>query len=289
VALAREHLEQSLAFYSRDQGYSSSITWQDIRVTDLSLLAISLWCLGYPDQAAKRIQEALVLARGLSQPLSLTFALIYAVRLHQLLGEKVAAQGHLAEFMSLCEEQGFAFWSATGTIARGSVLVEQGEEQQGIVLMRRGLAARHAQGGKIGDPYYLSLLAEAYGMAGQIEEGIALAAEQLARIKETGERVWEAELYRVMGSLLLGRATGKEGSPKEEIEACFLQALSVAGNRGAKSLELRAAMCLARLWQNVGKKAEARQVLAKVYGWFTEGFDTKDLTEAKALLQDLNS
>jgi adenylate cyclase len=220
--------------------------------------------------------------------LSLTFALVYAVRLHQVLGKEPAAQEHLAELLSVCEEQGFAFWSAAGTLARGWVLVEQGEEQQGIVLMRRGLAARHAQGGKLGDPYYMSFLAEAYGKVGQVEEGIALAAEQLARIKETGECVWEAELHRVMGSLLLRKLTAEDRNAEKEIEVCFLQALSVAGNQGAKSLELRAAMCLARLWQNVGKKAEARQVLAKVYDWFTEGFDTKDVTEAKALLQDLN-
>src|SRR4029079_7873436 len=128
---------------------------------------------------------------------------------------------------------------------------------------------------------------EAYGKVGQEREGIALVAEQLARIKETGERVWEAELNRVMGSLLLRKLTAEDRNAQEEVEACFLQALSVAGNQGAKSLELRAAICLARLWHNVGKKVEARQMLAKVYEWFTEGFDTKDLTEAKALLQDL--
>src|SRR5690349_13407578 len=167
-----------------------------------------------------------------------------------------------------------------GTFARGWMLVEQGEEQQGIVLMRRGLAARHNQGGKIGDPYCLSLLAEAYGKVGQVGEGITLAAEQLARIKETGERVWEAELYRVMGSLLLRKLIAEDRNAVAEVEACFLQALSVAGNQGAKSLELRAAMCLAGLWQNAGKKAEARQVVENVFDWFTEGFDTRDLTEA---------
>jgi predicted ATPase len=149
--------------------------------------------------------------------------------------------------------------------------------------MRRGLVAYRGTGAELHRPYFLSLLAEAYGEAGQPEEGLKVLVEALAMVDTTGERNWEAELHRRKGELLLMQ----QGQRVGEAEECFWKALDIARRQQAKSLELRAVMSLSRLWQQQGKKEEVRQMLADIYGWFTEGFDTVDLKEAKALLQEL--
>jgi predicted ATPase len=149
--------------------------------------------------------------------------------------------------------------------------------------MRQGIAARRATGAELQRPYYLALLAEAYGKAGQAEEGLSVLVEALTAVHKTRERQHEAELYRLKGELLL-----KQDVPAEqEAESCLRQAVDVARQQQAKSLELRAAMSLSRLWQQQGKRGEARELLAPIYGWFTEGFDTADLQEAKTLLEEL--
>jgi predicted ATPase len=144
------------------------------------------------------------------------------------------------------------------------------------------MAAIRAAGVELGRPHFLALFAEAYGQVGQTEAGLTAVAEALAAVHNTGERWWEAELHRLQGELLLRRA-----SPTEEGEACFRQALEMARQQQEKSLELRAATSLSRLWQREGKRAEAYALLAPIYGWFTEGFDTADLQAAKALLEEL--
>src|SRR5262245_51472612 len=161
-----------------------------------------------------------------------------------------------------------------------------------MVQMRQGLAARRAAGAELGRPLYLALLAEAYRGMRQAEEGLALVAEALAVVNNSGDRHWKAELYRLKGEMLLEQAGTRRqanGSrqPWGEAEACFHHALAVARRQQAKSLELRAAMSLAHLWQQQGKRAEACELLAPVYDWFTEGFDTADLQDAKALLAAL--
>ena len=152
--------------------------------------------------------------------------------------------------------------------------------------MRQGLAAWRATGAEIARTYYLALLAEAYGKVEQAEEGVSVLAEALALVDQSGERRWEAELYRLKGEILLMQE-GKE-QKWSAAEECFHQALDIARQQQAKSLELRAAMSLSRLWQQQDKRAEARQLLAPIYNWFTEGFDTADLQEAKALLAELS-
>jgi len=192
------------------------------------------------------------------------------------------------------------FWSALGTIAQGWALVEQGDGEAGIVQIRQGLAALQASGAEEIQTYSLALLAEAYGKGGQVEEGLAALAEALDFVDRTGERFYEAELHRLKGELLLKKSESRiqnlESTPQRltpstqaeaEAEAYFLKAIEIARYQQAKSLELRAATSLARLWQHQGKKAEARQLLAEIYNWFTEGFDTKDLQDAKALLAEL--
>ena len=185
--------------------------------------------------------------------------------------------------MTLSTEQGFSHWLVVGTLMRGWALAAQGQEAEGIAQMHQALAARRAAGAELGRSCWLTLLAEAYGGMGQAEEGLALLAEALAVVNNSRECHWEAELYRLRGELLLKRPVSDE----QQAEACFSQALDIARHQQAKSWELRAAMSLSRLWQRQGRRAEARKLLAPVYGWFTEGFDTADLQEAKALLEEL--
>jgi predicted ATPase len=161
----------------------------------------------------------------------------------------------------------------------------QGQWEQGIAQTQQGLIAQHEAGAEIARPSFLALLAEAHAAAGQAGGGLGILAEALALVDHTGERYWEAEVYRLKGELLLRQAV----PDAPQAEACFQQALAVAHRRQAKSWELRAALSLSRLWQQQGKRAEARELLAPIYGWFTEGFDTPDLQEAKALLEDLET
>ncbi len=196
--------------------------------------------------------------------------------------------------IALSSEQGFQFFLAIGTIDRGWTLTEQGQGEDGIAQIRQGLAAYQATGAELWRPYFLALLAEAYGKIGQTEEGLTLLAEALAAMDNTGEHQWAAELYRLKGQLTLQKfqvssSTFQVPSPQAEAEAeaCFLKAIEIARHQNARSLELRAVMSLSRLWQQQGKTEQARKLLAEIYGWFTEGFDTKDLQEAKALLEEL--
>ena len=166
---------------------------------------------------------------------------------------------------------------------QGWALAAQGQAMEGIAWMRRGHNAWQATGAELDRPYFLVLLAEAYGNVGQVNEGLGLLAEASAVVEE-GERYWEAELYRLKGELLLASSAAHH----TEAETGFRQALDVARHQQAKSLELRAAMSLSRLWQRQGKHTEAHDLLAPIYGWFTEGFDTADLQEAKGLLEELS-
>jgi predicted ATPase len=193
--------------------------------------------------------------------------------------------------IALAAEHGFAVFGAGGTIFRGwalaarSIELGPGQEprEEGIAQIQQGMAAWRATGAEALRPYYLALLAEASGKRGQVEEGLHLLAEALAVAKDTGECRWDAELHRLKGELLLARPAEHHA----EAETCFRQALDVARRQEAKAFELRAAMSLARLWQRQGKRAEAYALLAPIYGWFTEGVDTADLQEGRALLMEL--
>jgi predicted ATPase len=185
---------------------------------------------------------------------------------------------------ALAVERGFALWLGVGTVFQGWALAAQGQVEEGITQLRQGMADFLATGaeGVVG-VYHLALLSETYGHAGQAEAGLTVLAEALTLVDKIGERHYEAELHRLKGALLLAQST----EPHQEAEVCFHQALTIARRQQAKSWELRAATSLAQLWQQQGKWAEARELLAPIYGWFTEGFDTADLQEAKALLKGL--
>jgi predicted ATPase/DNA-binding winged helix-turn-helix (wHTH) protein/class 3 adenylate cyclase len=284
-ATAQGHLERGMTLYGLEQHSAfTSLYGQDQGVICRSWAALTLWSLGYPDQALQRSREALTLAQELAHPFSLAYAMCFAGKFCQLRREVQAAQERATAEMALCTEQGFALYLARGTILRGWTTAEQGQGAAGLGQMRQGLAAYQATGAAVFRPYYLAFLAEAHAKVGQAEDGLTALAEAFAAVHKSGERFYEAELYRLKGELLLMRSAENLG----EAEACFQQALCIARCQQAKSWELRAAMSLARLWQCQGKSAEARQLLAPIYGWFTEGFDTADLQEAKTLLEELS-
>jgi DNA-binding winged helix-turn-helix (wHTH) protein/predicted ATPase len=325
-APAQKHLEQGIALYDSQKHHSRAV--QDPGVVSLSYVALALWHLGYPDQALKRTYEALTLARELAHPFSVSLALWALTCLHQYRREEHAAQEQAEAAIALSTEHGFAIWLATGTIWRGWALAEQGQIEEGMAQMSQGIGAWRATGAETMRPYFLSLLATAYGKVGQTEEGLAMLDEALIRVDNAEEREYEAELYRLKGELTLTQsktsprqvsdksqarweqAENKSGiadprplnpDPQSEAEACFLKAIYIARKQQAKSLELRAAMSLVRLRQqqvtqeesrNTQHEArvrldEAHQMLSELYHWFTEGFDTKDLQEARSLLEEL--
>jgi predicted ATPase len=283
LVAARAHLEQAIALHDPQRPPAAGV-----RPSARNLAAVVLWLLGYPEQARERSREGLTLARDLANPVTLAGTLFWAAWLHQCRREEPLTQERAEACMTLATEHGFATRAALGTILRGGALAAQGHGEEGIAQMRQGLAAYRATDSVVGCPYYLSLLAEAYGRVGRAAEARPVLAEALTLVEETEERYWEAELYRLQGELLLKMGDSKqEGGKGGETEECFQKALDVARRQQAKSLELRAAMSLSRLWQRQGKRAAARELLAPVYHWFTEGFDTADLQDAKMLLEAL--
>jgi predicted ATPase len=242
------------------------------------------WFLGYPDQAVASLQEALHLVYELTHPYSLATAFNITAWLHQCRRERPLTQERAEAVLALATEHGLAQRWASSTVLLGWTLAEQGRVEEGMVQIRQGLAAWQATGSRIWRPYFLALLAEVCAQGGQVEEGLTVLAEALAAVDKTGERLYEAELYRLKGKLLLALPADDQA----EATTCFQHALAVARRQQTKSLELRAAMSFARLWQRQGKRHEARELLAPIYSWFTEGFDTADLQEAKALLAALS-
>ena len=242
---------------------------------------MTLWLLGYPDQALRKSQDALALAQKLSHPYSLAFALYYSAWLHQHRGERQAVQERIEATVMLATQQGFARWVSQGAVLQGWVLAQQGKAEEGILRMRQSatLTAR----GVRERSHYAALVAEACGKEGQTEEGLRVVSEELSTVQQAGEGYYEAELLRIKGELLLRQAAPAE----QDAETCFQRALEAARGQSAKSLELRAAMSLSRLWHRQGKKEEARKLLAEIYNWFAEGFDTADLKAAQAMLEEL--
>ncbi|MCZ6874286.1 MAG: AAA family ATPase [bacterium] len=279
-----EHLEQAYALYDPQQHRTYvTLFGVDVGVFALSYMSHALWGLGYPEQAVQRSREALALAQAMQHPFSIVLAQDYTAMLQQFRRERHTANAHAEIALALCTEHGLAYYLAWATIIQGWILTEQGQRKAGIAQMQQGLTTLRATGGELRLPYYLALLAEAGGQVGQTEEGLRLLAEAFAHLDKTQECWVEAELYRLRGNLLLAV------SPDNHVESatCFQQAIAIAQNQSAKSLELRAATNLARLWQSQGKRQDAYDLLVPVYEWFTEGFDTADLQEAKELLQEL--
>lgn len=298
LAAAQQHLDKGIALYDPQQDRELRFGGgADPKVNGLSLAAYTLCVRGYPDQALKRIGEARSLAEELVHPSSLVYALGWAAWLHLLRRDTQLVRERIAEIVALATEQGFPLWLANIRAVQGWELVVGGQPKEGIILLRESMAAVRATGAEQGSVYYLFLLAEAYGKSGQIQEALAALDESLAMMNRTQERWMEAELYRLHGELSLRngetrKTGGKKSSPIPRFpvsspEESFGKAIEIARRRSAKWLELRAVMSLSRLWQQQGRKKEAHGLLAEIYGWFTEGFDTVDLREARLLLAEL--
>jgi predicted ATPase len=300
---ARAHCEQALALYDPGQRHAAIARGGvDFGVTILPYLANVLWVLGYPDQARTRNRAGLTLAQETAHPPTTALAWTFDIRLCQFLREARTVQQRAEALIMLSDEQGLVL-SPWGIIPQGWALSMQGQAEEGIKQIQQGLTALRATGAELVRPYHLARLAEAYEKTGPVENGLTALAEALACVDKTGERMYEAELYRLKGTLTLQQQFRVRSSEfgvtnpqpltsnphaEAEAEACFHKAIEVARKQQAKSFELRATTSLARLWQQRGKTAAARQVLAEIYNWFTEGFDTVDLQEAKALLAELD-
>ena len=279
-ARSRPHLEQVLAVY--DPISHCSLVPQagfHPQVVSRAFLGIVLFCLGYSDQALARSNLAIAEAWRLAHPHSLALSLGYGAHLRALVGDDAALDELADQLIAVATEHGFPYWRAQGTIFRGWVKVKNGDVAEGISLLRSGLADHRATGGVA--MTFIGLLAGACEIAGHVEEAVTLLDDALQIGERTGERFFAAELNRHKGQLLLRQG---HSAAAEEL---YRKALDIAAEQEAKSWELRAAASLARLWRDQGKPAAARALLAPVYGWFTEGFDTLDLKEAKTLLDEL--
>jgi predicted ATPase/class 3 adenylate cyclase len=278
LARSRFHLEQALAHYDSTQhSVHVALYSQDPRVICLVRLGHLLWYLGYPDLAAAEVEEALALAGKLGHPFSRGYALIFSGLLANDCGDLTWLQRNLAALAEQAEKkEGWGFWEPWRIVLEGWALTERGEAQAGTEVMRRGLASMAATGTLVYYPYFMALLARGLAEMGAVDEGLAAISEAQEMAKRTEDHFWDAELHRLRGEFVLARP-GNE----EEAEKCFREALEVARRQGARSLELRAATSLARHRRG----EESLRLLKELYGWFTEGFDTADLREARALLE----
>jgi predicted ATPase len=309
---ALEHLTHGSRLYHPQHHHARvAIYGLDLGVDCRTHAAFARCCLGYPDPARQQGEEALALAGSLAHPHTTAQALTWLAGIHHGRGEVDAAGKYAEAVVALAWEQEFPYWLSFGLLVRGWALAVQGQEAAGCDQMRQDLRTLQATGTVCCLRFGITLLAEAYGRNGEVERGLATVTEVLRTLDHPGDRLWDAELYRVKGELTLiqsgvpHRASRVRTSRKSKVlsaksktpntqhqveaEACFLKALEVARGQGAKAWELRAATSLARLRQHQGKRVEARQLLAEIYGWFTEGFDTADLQEAKALLSELSN
>lgn len=281
---ALKHLEQGMALYKPQYHHAQvRLYGHDFGVLCFALAANILWILGYPDHALKRLAQALNLAQELSFPFSLGYVYIMAAWLHTYRREGRAAQTWADAAVTLATEREISTWGVWAIVHRGAALAEQGQLEKGIIQMRQGLTAWRSPGTELTVTYSLAQLAQAYEQVGQAEEGLTVLAEALAMMETTNERFWEAELLRLKGELLLTHY-----ADEVEAERQFYQAINVSRQQSAKSLELRSSVSLARLYRQQGKRTHAYQMLSQIYNWFTEGFATVDLREARALLEELS-
>jgi predicted ATPase len=273
------HNEQAIAIYVPRQHHSlaSFYSGWDPGVACRSGLAKNLWLLGYPDQALQRGDDAIALAREISHTYSLLFALVYNAMLHQHRRDPQRTRQQAEAAIAIATDHGFPQWLVWGTALRGWALCEQGEAEEGIAQLRQAIVRWRAVSAQCLVPYFLALLADAYVRTGQAEKGRTTIAEALAITERTHEGYMEAELHRLKGEL--------EPEPTAA-ETCFHRAIEIARRQKVKSFELRAVMSVSRLYHKHGRQTEARRMLGEIYGWFTEGFDTVDLKEAAASLED---
>jgi predicted ATPase len=282
---AHEHQERARVLYKPDRHRTHALTYGMDPGYAQTFSAWCLWFLGFPDQASARSRAALALANKISDPFSLAFTLSVTSILGQFRHDVRLAEECADAVIKLSLEQGFPFYLTWGAIIQGWVCAEQGDVDEGIAQITKGIANYQAAGVELGCSYFLALLAAIHERVGQHQAGLDAVTDALAMVNRTGEHFYEAELYRLKGALTLQRAgeDREDSSVQQEAQACFDKAISIARQQGAKSLELRATVSLAQLWETRDREA-ARRMLADIYSFFTEGFDSVDLLQAKALL-----
>ena len=282
---ALAHFDRASAIYDPEQHSPSRLRGfsvdHDPGVSCASHTGLTLMLLGHQDRAAKRMTEALAYARAIDHPLSLAMAYNFAATFYyfrrepEIVEELEEVRGHYAR------KYDFDLFLMLGEFSRGWLLAEQGRLEEGAERIQQGLAVYQAIGAELGRPTFLGILADVLGRLGRTDEALAVVADAIELAGRTGLRYWDAELHRLKGSLLV------QGGADSDAESCFHEALAIARRQEAKALELRAAMSLARLWRDRRRVADARALLTDVYAWFTEGFGTPDLVDAKALLAEM--
>jgi predicted ATPase len=287
LAEARERLTQSVVRSEGQCGRDLALSdGRNPRIVSLAHLAQALWLCGYPDQAVRASQEALAAARAAGHPFGLTYALLAASWVFQLRRDADASCALAADAIALAAEEDLPAFLAMATILRASASIDGAADEQAAAAaeIHRALAAYRATGAEIARPYLLGLQAEVHEAAAETEQALGVLAEAAEVARTTGERWYEPEIRRREGELLLRQSI----TNRRVASARFCQAIAVANQQGGRSLELRAAVSLARLWSDLGRRAQAQDLLAPVYDWFKEGFDTADLVAAKALLEELS-
>jgi predicted ATPase len=286
IARGRGHYDQALALYD-PAAHRSLVTrfGQDVRVSLLFFRSWGLWLLGYPEAALADVYDGLKDAREIGDAATLMYALNWTTWTHIHCGNYAAANAAANELVALADEKAAVMWKALGMVRQGLVLAPTGKASDAVQTITAGLTALRSTGATQFVPAFLSYLARAYAELDKFDDAWHCVGDAMTMVEVTKERWQEAEVNRTSGEIALLSAQ----SDAAKAEAYFERALAVARKQQAKSLELRAAMSMARLWRDQGKRDEARDLLAPVYNWFTEGFDTRDLKEAKALLNELSS
>ena len=282
----KEHYDRALAIYDpAEHGPLTTRSGRDVGVALLSMRSSCLWLLGYPATSRNDTERALKDARETGQATTLMLALFQAAHNHIQLGNYAAANAPLDELIALADERGAPYWKALGTALRGTLLALTGKASDAVPAITSGSTSLRSTGATLYEPYYLFYLGMAYAELGQLDDARRCIDDAIEKVETSKERWCEAEVHRIAGEIALKSLV----PDPEKAEAYFDRALGVARQQQAKSYELRAAMSMARLWRDQAKRDEARDLLGPVYGWFTEGFDTLDLKEAKALLDELNA
>jgi predicted ATPase len=280
------HLDQTIALYDAAEHRPLATRFgQDVGVAALIFRSWALWLLGYPDAALRDADDALRKAREIGQAATLMYALFHVAIPYTLCGNHAAAAAYAQEQVTLAEEKGSQFWKATGIINHGGALALAGSASDAIEMLISGIAAVRTTGATLHTPLFLQHLARAHAELGQFEKAWRCIGEAMTAVETTKEKWCEAEVHRVAGEIAL-----KSPEPDAtKAQAYFERALPVAQAQQAKSWELRAATSMAQLWRDQRKRQEAHDLLAPIYNWFTEGFDTLDLKEARVLLDELHA
>jgi predicted ATPase len=284
IAKGRAHFDRAIALYDPAEHRALAARFSvDAAVSILSYRSWTIWVLGYPEAALADADNTIKIARDVSQAGTLMYALVLTSYTFIHCGNYAAASKQTNELDELAEEKGSPFWLAFGSMNRGCLWALTGKPLDGARMLSNAINAHRSTGARHFLPWYLSILSFAYSELGQFDDAWRCVGEAMTAVETTKERWCEAEVNRIAGEIALK----SPGPDPTKAETYFERALSVARQQQAKSWELRASMSLARLWRDQGKVQQARELLAPVYGWFTEGFDTRDLKEAKVLLNEL--